>query len=230
MAIKVIGAGGPRTGTASLKTALEVLGFGKCSHMEGLFNQPDLVDYWVEFFETGKTDFDALFKDHQSTTDFPGCLLYKELLEQYPDAKVILTLRDPENWYQSTLETVHRFVPQTFMQKLPFIPRKLSSPRFRNIAKTLALVEVYFLKRHYKGQFKNKKQTLEIYNAFNEEVRRTVPKGQLLEMHISEGWEPICKFLNVPIPDQPFPKKNQRAQFIQQIGGMINGGGKLQLK
>jgi hypothetical protein len=230
MALKVIGAGGPRTGTASLKTALETLGFGECSHMEGLFNNPHLVDYWVEFFETGKTDFNALFDGFQSTSDFPGYLLYKEMLELYPDAKVILNDRDPEEWYESFAKTVNTFVPQTFSQKFKIWKKGIGNPRFQNIAKTLRLVEVYLLKRHYKGQFLNKAQTLKIYRDFNDEIRRTVPAGQLLEYHISQGWEPLCEFLEVPVPDAPFPHRNARNQFIAQLSKMLDTGGKLKLK
>jgi hypothetical protein len=230
MGLKVIGAGGPRTGTASLKTAFEVLGFGECQHMENLFNKPNLVDYWVEFFETGKTDFDTLFDGFQSTSDFPGYLMYKELLEQYPEAKVVLTLRDPEEWYESAARTVHAFVPQTWQQKLKLLPKKIKSKRFRNIAKTLRLVEVYLWKGHYKGGFKNKEQTLDIYRRFNDEVRANVPAAQLLEYRISEGWEPLCKFLEVPVPEVEFPVRNQRQQFIAQLTKMLSGGGPLKIK
>lgn len=230
MGLKIIGGGGPRTGTASLKTAFETLGFGECQHMENLFNRPELVDNWIEFFETGKTDFDTLFDGFQSTTDFPGYLMYKELLAQYPDAKVVLNLRDPEEWYESFSKTVFRFVPQTPEQKAKLQPKIEASERFRNIAKTLGLVEVYLLKRHYKDEFLNKQQTLAIYRRFNEEIRANVPKEQLLEYRVSDGWEPLCEFLEVPVPDTDFPVRNKRKQFIAQLTKMMESGGKLEIK
>lgn len=118
MGIKVIGAGGPRTGTASLRQALETLGFGKCYHMEHLFNHPEQLPLWHELFETGSTDFDSLFDGFQSTVDFPGYQNYNAIFKKYPDAKVVLANRDPEEWYQSALNTVYAATPQTIPQKL----------------------------------------------------------------------------------------------------------------
>jgi hypothetical protein len=230
MGLKVIGAGGPRTGTASLKTAFETLGFGECQHMESLFNRPHLVDYWVELFKTGKTDFDTLFDGFQSTSDFPGYLHLEPLLEKYPDAKVVLTNRDPEEWYESASRTVYAFTPQTFSQKLRRLPKKMKSKRFRGIAKTLRLVEVYLWKGHYEGKFLDKQRTIDTYLATNEKTRSLVPKDQLLEYQIGDGWEPLCEFLNVPVPDQPFPHRNARNQFIAQLSKIMSSGGPLKLK
>ena len=230
MSLKVIGAGLPRTGTASLKSAFEILGFGECLHMETLFNNPQLVDHWVTFFNTGTTDFAALFDGFQSTSDFPGALLYREILEQYPDVKVVLGVRDPEEWYESARRTVFAFTPQTFSQKLKLLPRKLKSQRFRNIAKTLRLVEVYLWKGFFEGQFLDKAQAIERFQRFNEEVRQYVPADQLLEYRIADGWEPLCDFLGVPVPEQPIPHRNQRDQFIAQLTKMMSSGNPLKIK
>jgi len=100
----------------------------------------------VEPFKTGKTDYDKLFDGFQSTSDFPGYLLYRNLLDQYPDAKVVLTVRDPEEWYESAIRTVHAYTPQTFQQKWKLLPKRIKSKRFRGIAKTLRLVEVFLWK------------------------------------------------------------------------------------
>lgn len=230
MGLKVIGVGGPRTGTASLKTALEILGFGKCYHMEGLFNDPEQVNYWVELFETGATDFDALFDGFQSTVDFPGFLLYKKLLNRYPDAKVILTFRDPEEWYDSSINTVYAVTPQTIGQKLSILKKMVLSSRFRKISKTFMLVEKYLWNKHYQGQFKNKEKAIDIYTRFNDEIRQFVLSEQLLEFKISDGWGPLCSFLNVSVPDEAFPFKNKRKEFKEQIARMMNTGGELKLK
>lgn len=230
MAIKVIGAGLPRTGTASLKTAFEILGFGECLHMETLFNKPHLVDNWVELFNTGKTDMEALFAGFQSTSDFPGALLYKELLEKYPDAKVVLGVRDPEEWYDSAARTVYAFTPKTWQQKLKLLPKRIKSKRFRGIAKTLGLVEVYLWKKFFRGEFPDKAKAIERFNSFNEEVRQYVPAGQLLEYRAGEGWEPLCQFLGVPIPEEPFPHRNQRDQFIAQLTKLLSSGGSFKIK
>lgn len=230
MALKIIGAGGPRTGTASLKSALEIIGYGKCYHMEGLFNNPDEVKYWHELFETGSTDFETLFNGYQSSVDFPGYMVYKDLLKQYPEAKVILTLRDGDDWYESIQNTAYAVTPKTISQKLSMMKKMLFSARFRKMAKVFKLLKKYLWKTQYKGNFPNKAETLAIYNRFNEEVREFLPKEQLLEFKISEGWEPLCKFLDVPVPNVPFPHKNKRKEFKEQIGKMMSSGQQLEIK
>jgi hypothetical protein len=230
MSLKVIGAGGPRTGTASLKEALEILGFGKCYHMEWLFNHPDHLKYWVELFNTGKTDFDAAFDGFSSTVDFPGYLNYKTLFDKYPDAKVILTDRDSEEWYESALNTVYAATPQTILQKLNLLKKMVFSSRFRKIAKTFRLAERYLWNKQYHGRFKNKELAIKIYDEFNEEIKSYIPENQLLIFNISDGWEVLCKFLNAPIPDSPFPIKNKRNEFKEQIKRMMDTGGELVLK
>jgi len=230
MALKVIGAGGPRTGTASLKDALEILGFGKCYHMEYLFNHPEQVKYWHELFDTGTVDFNAMFEGFQSTVDFPGYLNYKALFNKYPDAKVILNDRDPEEWYDSAINTVHAATPQTLGQKLNLMKKMLLSSRFRKIAKSFMLVEKNLWKKHYHGQFKDKELALQIYKDFNEDIKSSIPEDQLLVYQIKDGWAPLCDFLNVPVPDAAFPYKNKRKEFKEQIAQMMNTGGHLKLK
>ena len=230
MALKVIGVGGPRTGTASLKVALESLGFGKCYHMEWLFNHHEQVKNWHELFDTGKTNFDTLFEGFSSTVDFPGFLNYKVLLDKYPEAKVILNDRDPEEWYDSSLNTVYSATPQTIGQKLNLMMKMIKSSRFRKIAKSFMLVEKYLWKQHYKDQFKNKDLAIKIYKDFNHEIINYVPSDQLLVYKIKDGWGPLCSFLNVPIPKEVFPIKNQRKEFKEQMGRMMDTGGQLELK
>ncbi len=230
MALKVIGAGGPRTGTASLKVALETLGFGKCYHMEWVFNNTHQVKNWMELYETGKTNFDELFDGFQSTVDFPGHLNYKVLLKQYPDAKVILTERDPELWYESSLKTVYSVTPKTFMEKLAILGKFIRSKRFRELSGAFRLVEKYLWKGFYGNQFGNKEKALELFHKHNEEVKAHVPAEQLLIFRPEHGWEPLCEFLGVPVPEVPYPKKNQRKEFHEQISRMVNTGEKLELK
>ena len=230
MALKIIGAGGPRTGTASLKTALEILGFGKCYHMEWLFNHPEQIKYWKELFDNNTTDFDVLFEGFSSTVDFPGYMNYKALYEKYPDSKVILTDRDPEEWYNSAINTVYAATPQTIFQKLNLLLRMISSARFRKIAKTFMLVEKYLWNVHYQGQFKQKGKALKIYKEFNEEIIKNIPSDRLLIYNIGHGWEPLCSFLNVPVPDKEFPFKNKRKEFKEQIKRMMDTGGQLEIK
>lgn len=230
MSLKVLGVGAPRTGTSSLKVALQMLGFGGCAHMQELFGNPVKTAQWVEFFETGKVDFDDLFDGYQSSTDFPGCLLYAELTERYPDLKFILTLRDPEEWYESILRTIYAAVPHTPEDKEVMRLKGEAHPKFKSIGAALSLVEVYLFQRHYAGEFLDKEATIARYLAFQNELRTRVPAQNMLEFKIGDGWEPLCQFLGVPVPDEPFPFKNKRKDFQEQIGKMVSGGGKLTIK
>jgi hypothetical protein len=230
MALNIIGVGGPRTGTASLKDALEMLDFGKCYHMDWLFNNPDEVKYWIELFETGTTDFDSLFDGFASTVDFPGYMNYKILFEKYPDAKVILSARDADQWYESFLNTVYDVIPKTIWQKLGMMKNMIKSPALRKIAKVFMLVEKYILEVQYKGKFADREATIKIYNYFNEEVIKHIPAEQLLVYKISDGWAPLCEFLKVPVPEEDFPYKNKRKEFKEQINQMKATGKPLVLK
>ena len=121
MALQVIGAGFGRTGTQSLKVALEELGFGKCYHMEDAMRKPGHLARWIEIMEGGKVDWDAMFNGYQSGADWPVAAYYKELMVAYPDAKVILTVRDPERWYESFSTTLYQ-VDKIFSKYFQFIP------------------------------------------------------------------------------------------------------------
>lgn len=230
MALKVIATGLPRTGTSSLKVALQTLGFGPCQHMDNLFNAPHLVDQWIELFETGTTDFKLLFADFQSITDFPGCLNYRQLLEAYPDAKVILNRRDPESWYESLLKTVYAVVPKTPETKAILQAKGNLDAKFKGVQKGMALVEVYLLNRFFDGDFLNKEQAIKRYLQHEAEVRAFVPANQLLELPLGAGWEPLCDFLDVSVPAEEYPYKNKRHDFLQQLGSLLEGGGTLQIK
>lgn len=230
MSLKVIGVGGPRTGTASLKMALEQLGFGKCYHMEWVFNHTEDVAYWKELYETGTTDFERLFDGFQSTVDFPGYLNYQAFLKQYPEAKFILSERDPEAWYESALNTVFSVTPQTFGQKLGMMKKMLFSKKFREMSKAFLLVEKYLWKGLYEGRFKDKAFALNRYQGTNEDIIKTIPASQLLRFNPADGWEPLCEFLGVEAPNEPFPYKNKRKDFKEQLNKMLNTGEALVLK
>lgn len=230
MSLKVVGLGMPRTGTSSLKAALEAIGFGPCLHMDNLFNTPPLVDAWHQFLEQGEGDFGKLFPGFASSTDFPGCLMYREIYQQYPEAKFILGCRDADAWYDSVMRTIYEVVPNTEEGWAGLRKRGEDNPRFKNIGNALWLVGEYLLNDYFQGDFLNREHTVERYNTFYDDVRNFIPIDQLLEYEISEGWEPICKFLGVEVPELPFPYKNKTIDFQQQIGKMIGSGGKLTLK
>lgn len=213
MSLKVIGAGFGRTGTMSLKHALEDLGFGPCYHMIELTNDPAGVSLW-EAAARGQTGALAeIFKNHQSVTDFPGCLFYKELHQLYPGARVILSIRDPEDWFRSASKTIFKSYP-SFRQTLIILSGYAFRKRIRLLMRVGWLINKLIFHRTFKFQFKNKRKAIEIYKQHNEEVIRVIPKDQLLIYDVADGWEPLCRFLQVPVPDHPFPNTNSSSHFV----------------
>jgi hypothetical protein len=213
MALKVIGAGFGRTGTMSLKHALEYLGFGPCYHMIELTNEPGRVSAWEKAANGNLSALEGIFQDFQSVTDFPGCLFYNELLKKYPNAKVILTIRDPEDWFRSASKTIFKSYPSS-RQLIEIIFGYPFRERIRLLMRVGWLINKLIFHRTFKFQFRNKKKAIEIYKNHNAKVVRDIPAEQLLIYDISEGWEPLCRFLGVPVPDRPFPNTNSSSHFV----------------
>lgn len=216
MALKVIGTGLGRTGTYSLKVALEQLGFGKCYHMAELFQHPEGVVYFEKAEKREEVDWDGLFEGYDCAVDYPVARYYKQLIAKYPEAKIIHTIRDPESWYQSASQTIiwaskpslGRVLKMMF--KLPFAPElRKQMPVLKFDGK---LIDWEFGK-----DYKNKEKVIERYNQRNKEVINTVPKERLLVLDMKKGWGPLCEFLGVPMPDMPFPVTNSKDEFISRI-------------
>jgi hypothetical protein len=209
MSVKVIGAGFGRTGTASLKAGLEELGFSQCYHMSECFKHPSHAPLWEDAVAGRPADWDAIFDGYQATVDWPGCSFYKELMEVYPDAKVLLSVRDPDGWYGSTLTTIYR-VPKSLLLFL----LKLILPHTRNLYR---MVNASVWDGAFGGRFEDREHAIGVYERHNEDVKRHVPPDRLLVYDVKQGWEPLCHFLNVPVPqDRPFPHLNDAAQ-IQRL-------------
>jgi hypothetical protein len=211
MAIKVIGAGFGRTGTLSLKLALEQLGFGKCYHMAELLENPQHVHFWEQANQGKPVDWEALFQGYQATVDYPGYRHYKQLMQYYPEAKVLLSIRDPEKWYESSYNTIYQAAP-SLGQKIQMALKLPFSPRLRKLLRVFKMAGGVW-KGDFAGKFEDKAFALEVFHRHNEEVKRVVPAHRLLVYEVKQGWEPLCTFLNVPVPDAPFPKVNERADF-----------------
>ena len=211
MALKVIGAGFGRTGTASLKAALEELGLDRCYHMTEVFPRPEHVPVWQAAAEGKAVDWDGLFKGYQATVDWPGCTFYRELRQHYPDAKVILSVRDPEAWYKSATETIYSMSRRGF--PISLVP--LLVPRLRRFVR---MVSTIIWQNTFHNRFEDKAYALSVFNDHIAEVKQTVPPEKLLIYEVKEGWEPLCDFLEMPIPDKPFPRLNDSSAFKQQAG------------
>ncbi|CAE7680263.1 unnamed protein product [Symbiodinium necroappetens] len=207
--LMVIGAGWGRTGTNSTKLALEKLLGGPCYHM---FENGIKKDFrrWLDAY-AGNPDWDAIFTHHdgkqfyKATLDYPACGLYRELMEKYPKAKVLLNVRDPEKWYDSVIDTIWS----------PECPEQNWSVRiFQEGRDFQAQARAFHKATMLPGVERTDREgSIKSFKAWIEKVKETVPPERLLVFDVKEGWEPLCKFLEVPVPDEPFPNVNDKDEI-----------------
>jgi Sulfotransferase domain len=211
--LKIIGAGFGRTGTLSLKAALEELGFGPCYHMVEVFQHPEHIKLWTAVAQGKVVDWDRIFANYQATVDWPSCRFYASLMVRYPDAKVVLTVRDPDKWYESSMSSLYlieKKVRHLANNPLRRISAQIFAPKFIKLAlQILALWDGTF-----HGKFADKDYAVAIYNLHIEEVKRQVPPERLLVYNVKEGWEPLCAFLGVAVPEKSFPHLNESSDFV----------------
>jgi hypothetical protein len=203
MPLSVIGAGFGRTGTMSLKLALDRLGFGPCYHMIEVFKNPKASGYWEAAADGRPVDWEEVFAGYSSTVDWPSATFYKQLANAYPEARVILTVRDPEAWFSSTQATIFsRHIRDDTEDDWQRMVLKVISDLFdRRMTDRAKLIEVY--QRH------------------NEEVRRTIPKERLLVYEVADGWEPLCRFLDAEVPNESMPRANSTDEFRQNLAAKL---------
>jgi hypothetical protein len=210
MTLKVIGAGFGRTGTLSLKTALEKLGFGKCYHMVEILKKFRDMKHWAEIMQGGKAEWESLFKDYQAALDWPVAAYYKDLMTIYPQAKVILTVRDPNSWHRSIMTTLYQAQRKSVVRFARILPP---------LHRFLSAMENKIWQDVFQNKLEDKDHAINVFNSHIEEVKRVVPAERLLIFEARQGWEPLCSFLNVPLPvDQPYPhrhKGNLVRQFLK---------------
>jgi hypothetical protein len=197
MSLKVIGAGLGRTGTLSLKLALEHLGFDPCHHMvEVLANMEDQVPKWLS--ANGENpDWARIFAGYQATVDYPGCSYWRPLVARYPDAKVILSLRDPDSWFKSVSTTI--FSP-------PMIAMMVNSP-----------LQPFFensVVKDFGDRIADAAFMTDYFRRWNDAVIAQVPADRLLVFEARQGWGPLCAFLDVPVPDVPYPRVNSSEEML----------------
>lgn len=205
MTLKVIGAGYGRTGTLSLKTALEELGFGPCYHMEDVMKRPSRTRTWHNIVRGAAPDWQAVFAGFQATVDWPACNYYQELMAAYPEAKVILSVREPERWYDSAYNTIYALTKIEHAQRVPLVGQHV------DFINDLVWDGVFH------GRFEEQTYATQIFNEHIAKVKETVPPGKLLVFNVKEGWEPLCEFLDVPVPQRPFPHVNDRKVMERRL-------------
>jgi hypothetical protein len=204
MALSVIGAGYGRTGTMSLKLALERLGFGPCYHMIEVIKDPAVRSpAWEAAADGQDVDWEAVFDGFKSCVDWPGATFYRRLAEAYPNAKIILTVRDPESWYRSTQATIF---------SLP-MPEDAEDPWGRMVGKVIG--------RLFDHRMHDHDRLIAEFNRHNDQVRQTIPAERLLVYDAAEGWGPLCAFLGVNLPEGPMPKANTTEEFRERLASKL---------
>lgn len=198
MSLEVIGSGLGRTGTKSLQSALDLLGFGPCYHMVEVFAHPDSMPLWIAAGE-GRADWDAIFAGYRSAVDYPAAAYWQSLASYYPRAKIVHTVRDPASWFESTQMTIFRAdgVAQKAIGEGTKIGEFFAS-----------------FTRDLQGRLNDRAFLIDYFRHDTEAVKAAIPADRLLVYDVKSGWEPLCDFLGVEVPDLPFPNENSRAEFI----------------
>ena len=216
--MKVIGAGFGRTGTASLQSALEELGFGPCYHMYEVFEHPEHADFWEDALRGAPVDWDEVLGGYEASVDWPACTFYEQLMERHPEAKVLLSVRDPEQWYESMRSTVYELAKLSRRSPFSRVGLALASLiRFGTFTIRPLQIAQELDEATFEGMFEDKRHAIEVFNQHNEEVKRRVPEERLLVYEVKEGWGPLCEFLGVEEPAKPFPRRNDTAEVQRLI-------------
>lgn len=204
MALEIIGAGFGRTGTSSLKFALEHLGCGPVHHMFEVRDNPHLLPPWQGLVETGRIDWDAAFPGYRAQVDWPGAARWRELARDFPAAKMILTVRDPDEWFDSVQATI-----------VPFATGRGQHPN----AHANAIAEMGYrliLEGVFDGGMADRARATGVFRRHIEEVRDTISPERLLVYEVKDGWEPLCAFLGRAVPAITFPHLNSSRQFKEK--------------
>lgn len=219
--MEILGVGFGRTGTASLKAALEQLGYTPCEHMFEVISDPSRVRVWKRVGEGGPVNWADVFGSYRASVDWPGAAYWRELVDEYPDAKVILTVRDADRWFDSAYKTIFRFPMRRhgrlqrgmFAMVSRVYPPAVEVPRMLNAV----LWDRIFSGRAFEGVEGDREFAIKLFHEHNDAVKKYVPADRLLVFDVAQGWEPLCTFLGVPVPAEPFPRSNDADAFKQLV-------------
>ena len=222
MALQVIGAGYGRTGTMSTYVALKRLGY-PCYHMVEVLEAPenrDHLDFWLDVArapEGTQHDWERVFARYTASVDNPACCVWRALMNAYPEAKVLLTLhpKGPEAWYDSTIDTIYFTETMWQFRVLEWTTR--FGHKFGEMSRRL------IWQRSHRGTMNDRDAAIAQYHRHIEDVKAAVPPERLLVFSVDQGWAPLCRFLGVPVPDEPFPNVNDRAAIKAAIAKMTRG-------
>jgi len=208
MALEVIGAGFGRTGTASLKAALEQLGYVKTHHMYEVMKSREQMRMWHEISQGIPPDWDEVFEGFPAAVDFPSASYWRELADHYPEAKVLLTVRSADSWWKSARSTI--------MEIGTVVPRwaRRWIPRLRIDGE---MVNGTVWDKMFSGRQFDEAYAKQVFLDHIAEVKAAIPPERLLVYEVRQGWEPLCAFLGKPVPETPFPHVNDTADFRKMI-------------
>lgn len=201
MSLRVIGAGFGRTGTLSLKLALEQLGFAPCHHMEEVLKRPEQIAYWEAAAAGRPVDWRAVFDGFRAAVDWPSAHYWRELAAEFPDAKVILTTRPAEKWWASFSETIATILRMR---------GEITDPRVRPV---MEMANAIIAEQTFGGNLTDKDHAIAIYEQRARDVRDAIPVDRLLVFNVAEGWAPLCRFLGKPVQPGDFPRTNSTKEF-----------------
>ncbi len=205
MGLEIIGAGWGRTGTHSLKIALEQLGFGPCHHMYRVRADQSQLAFWQAALQGAPMDWNRVFAGYRSQVDWPGAHYWRDLLAHFPTAKVILTVREPQSWFESMQRTIFRALKEG----------RLIDPDPYNRAVSEYVQDLVTLTT-FADRTEDRDYMLSRYDAHIKSVQSAVPSDQLLTYDVRQGWQPLCEFLGVPLPDTAFPVTNSTQEFLER--------------
>jgi hypothetical protein len=211
--MKLIGAGMPRTGTLTQKMALEMLGLGPCYHMVNVLADLEQARLWDRALDR-EEPWEEIFAGFNSTVDWPGGYFYRELMEFYPDAKVLLSVRDPEAWERSMRQTVWAVRHGESLIRLLSSAQAHVNPQWQGF---LNMIDRLVWGATFGARGDSPEQLVEAMLHHNEQVERAVPAERLLVWRVEEGWGPLCEFLGVAVPEAPFPHVNDTPEFLNRI-------------
>ena len=205
----------PRTGTLTQKVALEMLGLGPCYHMVDVLADLDQAALWERALD-GEAPWSQLFDGYNSTVDWPGGYFYRELIDVYPDAKVLLSVRDPQGWERSMRQTVWAVRHGESLIRLLSSAQAHVDPKWRGFLNMIDRL-VWEDRGTFASGHAVPQQLIDTMNRHNEAVKRDVAPERLLVWSVTEGWGPLCEFLEVPVPDEPLPHANDSKEFLNRI-------------
>lgn len=197
MSLKVIGTGFGRTGTDSMRLALNMLGFGPTHHMVEILENPALKERWRALAQGAAPDWDYLFEGYNSCIDWPSAYYWRELIAAYPDARVLLTWRTPDSWWTSFSNTIVKSVSDT------------DDPA--SLGRTL------IAEKTFGGRMDDRDHAIATYEANVAEVIATVPADRLLVHRLGDGWGPLCAHLGLPVPEEDYPNRNKKKDFLDRL-------------